>query len=62
MGKLQLDFWGKFWIDDKNIRDYTIEKQSPLEGFHQAMAESPSTSSWLAEILELRKGVIIWDT
>ena len=34
-------------------RDSTIEKQSPL-------AESPSTLSLLAEILELRKWIIIW--
>ena len=37
-------------------RDFIIEKQSPLEGFYDLLAECPSNLSWLAEILEVRKG------
>ena len=36
-------------------RDLTKEKQSPLQDF-----TIPSTLSWLADILKLRKGLIIW--
>ena len=43
-------------IDKEKKRDSTIEKQSPLS----PLAESLLTSSWLAEILELRRVLIIW--
>ena len=44
---------------NKIKRDVTIEKQSSVKGFHHCMAESLSTLSWLAELFELRKGLII---
>ena len=35
---------------------------TPFIRIFTIVAESPSTLSWLAEILEIRKGLIIWFT
>ena len=44
-----------------NKRDSIIEKQSPFIKISQ-LAVSPSTlSSWLADVIGLSKGWIIWD-
>ena len=46
-----------YWFIGYDKRDSTIEKQSNCT---IALAESPSTLSWFAEIRELRKELIIW--
>ena len=44
---------------ERNKRDSTIKKQ--YKGYKDfTTGKTPSILSWLAEIIELRKGLIIW--